>query len=117
MTAATEALETAAESKESKSEKAIDKKGTTGATLKRLTVVMASGENKGKFVLGTILRLIALIALVTLPFITGQAMNVINEGRWYSQYPPGHSFLLMIGLFLGCSLTGNQQESHMIFHN
>ena len=80
MTAATAAQGTAAKSKESKAEKAIDKKGTTGATLRRLTAVMASGENKGKFVLGTILRLVALTALVTLPFITGQAMNVINEG-------------------------------------
>lgn len=26
-------------------------------------------------------------------------MNIINQDRWYSQYPPGHSFLLMIGLF------------------
>jgi len=27
--------------------------------------------------------------------------NIINDGKWYSQYPPGHSLLLMIGLFLG----------------
>lgn len=27
--------------------------------------------------------------------------NIINDGKWYSQYPPGHSFLLMLGLFLG----------------
>lgn len=27
--------------------------------------------------------------------------HVINDTRWYSQYPPGHTLLLMLGLFLG----------------
>lgn len=27
-------------------------------------------------------------------------INIINDTKWYSQYPPGHSFLLMLGLFL-----------------
>jgi hypothetical protein len=27
-------------------------------------------------------------------------MFIINDGRWYSQYPPGHSLLLMVGLLL-----------------
>lgn len=26
--------------------------------------------------------------------------TIINNGKWYSQYPPGHSFLLMLGVFL-----------------
>ncbi len=80
MTAATATKRPLAKNKEKKAERAIDKKGTTGATLKRLTANMASDENRGRFVLGIILRLVALTALVTLPFITGQAMNVINEG-------------------------------------
>jgi ATP-binding cassette subfamily B protein len=61
-------------------EKVIDKKSMTGPTLARLTSNMAGGENKGKFVLGVVLRLVALTALVTLPWITGNAMNVINDG-------------------------------------
>lgn len=28
-------------------------------------------------------------------------MHIINNGRWYSQYPPGHSFLLMFGVLAG----------------
>jgi ATP-binding cassette subfamily B protein len=76
-TTAEEILE---ESEERPKEKAIEKKSMTGPTLRRLTVSMSGGENTGKFVLGVILRLVALMALVTLPFITGQAMNVINEG-------------------------------------
>jgi hypothetical protein len=27
--------------------------------------------------------------------------NMINNGRWYSQYPPGHSFLMMVGVLVG----------------
>ncbi len=28
-------------------------------------------------------------------------LHMINEGRWYSQYPPGHPFLLMLGILMG----------------
>ncbi|HLA68825.1 MAG TPA: glycosyltransferase family 39 protein [Bacteroidota bacterium] len=28
-------------------------------------------------------------------------LHVINNGRWYSQYPPGHSLLLMVGVIIG----------------
>jgi len=27
--------------------------------------------------------------------------HIINDSKWYSQYPPGHSFLLMLGLLIG----------------
>ena len=27
--------------------------------------------------------------------------HMINDGKWYSEYPPGHSFLMMLGIFLG----------------
>lgn len=29
-----------------------------------------------------------------------QLSHVINNGQWYSQYPPGHTFFLMLGLFI-----------------
>ena len=65
---------------EKQAKKAIEKKSMTGPTLMRLTTNMSGGENTGKFVLGILLRLVALTALVTLPWITGKAMNVINDG-------------------------------------
>jgi ABC-type multidrug transport system fused ATPase/permease subunit len=80
MTEATMTIEVLEESEERPKEKAIEKKSKTDDTLKRLTVGMSGGENKGKFILGTIIRFFALLALVFLPFITGQAMNIINEG-------------------------------------
>ncbi|MBD3182966.1 hypothetical protein GF312_11795 [Candidatus Poribacteria bacterium] len=27
--------------------------------------------------------------------------HMINDGRWYSEYPPGHSFLMMFGVMMG----------------
>lgn len=27
--------------------------------------------------------------------------HIINDGKWYAQYPPGHSLLLVLGLILG----------------
>ena len=91
MTKATMAEEILEEGKERPQEKAIDKKSMTGAALKRLTSNMSGGENTGRFVLGVLLRLVALLALVTLPWITGNAMNTINDSgstdelwRWVS---------------------------------
>ncbi|UCG26028.1 MAG: ABC transporter ATP-binding protein, partial [Chloroflexota bacterium] len=80
MTATMSTKEMSANNKGKKTEKAIDKKSMTGATLKRLTVNMSGGENTARFVLGVVLRFVALIALVVLPWITGNAMNVINDG-------------------------------------
>jgi ATP-binding cassette subfamily B protein len=59
---------------------AFEKRSMAGPTLARLTNNMIGNENRGKFALGAVLRLLALLALVTLPYITGQAMNIINEG-------------------------------------
>ena len=80
MTEASTANRSKSKNKNDKAQRTVDKKSTTGPVLRRLTANMASGENRGKFVLGTLIRVVALLALVTLPFITGQAMNVINEG-------------------------------------
>ena len=39
-----------------------------------------AASNRGKSILGVILRFVALLGLTALPFITGQAMNIITEG-------------------------------------
>jgi hypothetical protein len=41
---------------------------------------MIGGESRSKFILGIILRFVALVGLTVLPFVTGQGMNVISEG-------------------------------------
>jgi len=98
MTAAIEAQETLEVNEDKKVEKAIDKKGKTGPTLKRLTAKMASGDSRNRFILGTILRLLALAALVTLPFITGQAMNVLNDGGTTDELLKWVSYGIILGL-------------------
>jgi hypothetical protein len=36
-----------------------------------------------------------------LPEFFGAAHMIVKEGRWFSQYPPGHSLLLVPGVWLG----------------
>ena len=57
----------------------VDKKSETTATLRRLLDYMVGGESRSKAILGTVSRIIALLGLTALPFITGQAMNVISD--------------------------------------
>jgi hypothetical protein len=33
-------------------------------------------------------------------FTPASLTTMINNGKWYSQYPPGHSFMLMLGVFI-----------------
>jgi ABC-type multidrug transport system fused ATPase/permease subunit len=98
MTVAMETQDTLEVNEGRKAEKAIDKKGTTGPTLKRLTAKMASGDSRNKFIVGTILRLLALAALVMLPYITGQAMNVLNEGGTTDELLRWAAYGVILGL-------------------
>ena len=58
--------------------KAIDRPDDTLKILGRLMVYMAGGEKRGRFILAMVLRVIALLGLVVLPFLTGEAINVIS---------------------------------------
>jgi len=59
-------------------EKAIDRRSDTGAIILRLTHYMTTGEKRGKFILAILVRVVALLGLVVLPFLTGQAINEIS---------------------------------------
>jgi len=59
-------------------EKAIDRPSDTGAILRRLMQYMTSGEKRGKFILAMVIRVIALLGMVVIPFLTGQAINEIS---------------------------------------
>jgi len=58
---------------------AIDKKGTSGVTLRRLLAYMAGGEARGRFIAGILVRVVALLGLTAMPFIIGQGTNVISD--------------------------------------
>ncbi|MFN2160348.1 MAG: ABC transporter ATP-binding protein [Anaerolineales bacterium] len=60
-------------------EKAIDKKDDTGQILGRLLDYMAGGEARPKFISALVIRVFALVGLVALPFLTGEAVNTISE--------------------------------------
>ena len=60
-------------------ERAIDKKSTTGPTLRRLIEYMAGGQARGKFIGGILVRVVALLGLTAVPFVIGQGTNVISD--------------------------------------
>jgi ATP-binding cassette subfamily B protein len=59
-------------------EKAIDRPSDSGSIIRRLMHYMTSGEKRGKFILAMLIRIVALLGLVVLPYLTGQAINVIS---------------------------------------
>jgi ATP-binding cassette subfamily B protein len=61
-----------------KPEKAIDRPSDTGTILRRLMHYMTSGEKRGKFILAMVIRVVALLGMVVIPFMTGQAINEIS---------------------------------------
>ena len=56
-----------------------DQPDLSPSTLSRLLANMIGGELRPKFILGTIARIVALLGLIALPYITGQGMNVISD--------------------------------------
>jgi len=58
----------------------IDRKDQAPSTLARLLDYMIGGDERSKFIVGGILRFIALVGLTALPYVTGQGMNIISEG-------------------------------------
>jgi ATP-binding cassette subfamily B protein len=65
---------------EKKSEVAnIDQPDQAPSTLSRLLDYMLGGDQRSRLLLGVVTRIVALLGLTALPFITGQAMNVISD--------------------------------------
>ena len=60
-------------------EEVIQKPDDTMQIIKRLMGYMAGKDGRGKFIVALIFRVIALMGLSTLPYVTGQAINVVSE--------------------------------------
>ncbi len=56
----------------------IDRPDQSRTTLTRLLDYMVGGDQRSRFILGVITRIVAVLGLATLPFITGRAMDVLN---------------------------------------
>jgi ABC-type multidrug transport system fused ATPase/permease subunit len=59
--------------------RAIDKPDDTLQIISNLLDYMAGGEKRAKFIQALVVRVIALTGLIALPFLTGQAINVISD--------------------------------------
>ncbi len=62
-----------------KSVKAIDKPDDTFPIIARLFNYMAGEDERSKFILALIVRVIALVGLIAIPFLIGQAINVLSD--------------------------------------
>ncbi len=62
-----------------KTVKAIDKPDDTFPIISRLFDYMAGKGERSKFILALIVRLIALIGLTAIPFLTGEAINALSD--------------------------------------
>jgi len=59
----------------------LDKPEIEARTIARLLDYMIGGEQRPKFFLGVAMRIIALLGLIALPFITGKGMDVLNNSN------------------------------------
>jgi len=58
----------------------IGRKDDTTLVLRRLVGYMAGGENRPRFTRALMIRMLAVLLLIAIPFLTGQAMNVVTAG-------------------------------------
>ncbi|HSR30137.1 MAG TPA: hypothetical protein VLY63_06185, partial [Anaerolineae bacterium] len=78
MMTATTATAKSKEWVEARPEKAIRKPDDTGQIVRRLLGYMTSQDIRARFIVAMVLRLLALMGLSVLPYLTGQAINVIS---------------------------------------
>lgn len=57
----------------------VEKRNDSAQIAKRLLGYMAGGKSRGRFILALFIRLISVLALITIPFFTGEAINVISD--------------------------------------
>lgn len=58
---------------------ATEQKSDTVEIARRLIGYMAGGENQSRFIIALIIRVVAVIALIAIPTLTGQAINVVSD--------------------------------------
>ena len=62
-----------------KKESAIEKKDDTLVIIRRLTGYMTGGEERSSFIVALLLRVIAVAALIAIPYFTGEAINSLSD--------------------------------------
>ena len=88
----------------------IEKPNDTLQIISMLLNYMAGGEKRAKFTLAVIVRIIALLGLISLPFLTGQAINVLqNPGGTIAELQGWVIYALIAGgVFLVMTLFAEQ---------
>ena len=84
MTAAT-AEKKAMKAREKKAGKSIEKRDDSRQILNRLMFYMAGEESRPKFIVALIVRVVALLGLIAIPYLTGQGINVLSSATGSSE--------------------------------
>ncbi len=57
----------------------VEKRDDSSKIVKRLLGYMTGRKDRGRFVLALVIRLFSVLALITIPFFTGEAINVVSD--------------------------------------
>ena len=57
----------------------VEKRDDSSQIARRLLGYMTGGKNRGRFILALAIRLFSVLALIAIPFFTGEAINVIGD--------------------------------------
>lgn len=57
----------------------VEKRDDSSRIVKRLLGYMTGGKNRGRFILALVIRLFSVLALIAIPFFTGEAVNVVSD--------------------------------------
>jgi ATP-binding cassette subfamily B protein len=92
----------------------IDQPDRTPSTLARLLDYMVGGDQRSTFILGTIVRFVALLGLAALPYITGEGINVITVGGSVQDLGRWVFYGTIAGIvYLVCSLASDRMFARM----
>ena len=59
--------------------KAVEKKDDTGKVVNRLLGYMIGEQNRSRFIIAMVIRVVSTLCLIAIPFFTGQAINAVSN--------------------------------------
>jgi ATP-binding cassette subfamily B protein len=94
--------------------KAVKKKDDSGKIVNRLLGYMIGDHSRKRFWLAMVVRVVSTVALISIPFFTGKAINVVNSGGQVAELLQWVTYAVIAGLiFLGLSFVAERVFSDL----
>ncbi len=92
-----------------------ERKDDTLDVVTRLASYMAGGENRSAFIRAIVFRLVSVVALITIPFLTGQAIEVLSSPDGGMRQLSSWAVLGLIStlVFLGFAFVAERSFAHL----